>query len=129
MRKLGLLDGSSLGALCGLAMLVAPLQSHAAEQGEAETASQRGPTLDEVVVTAQKRTESVQDVPASISVLSAARMERLQAAQLTDYASYIPGFQVDSGGSPGAAQITLRGVNAAPDSGASVGTYIDDSPD
>jgi outer membrane receptor protein involved in Fe transport len=81
-----------------------------------------------VIVTAQKRSESIQDVPSSISVLGGNQLEQLRAAQLTDYAAYMPGFQVDSAGSPGAAQITLRGVNAAPDAGASVGTYIDDSP-
>ena len=84
--------------------------------------------LEEVFVTAQKRTESVQDVPSSISVLGGSQLEELQATQLTDYAAYIPGFQVDSYGAPGAGQITLRGVAASAFASPTVGTYIDDSP-
>lgn len=82
---------------------------------------------DVIVVTAQKRAENVQDVPVSISVIGGERLDRLEAGQLTDYAAYIPGFQVDSNGSPGQAQITLRGINPI-GSGSAVGIYIDDSP-
>jgi outer membrane receptor protein involved in Fe transport len=83
--------------------------------------------LSEVLVTAEKRTESVQNVPAAVSVVGGAELENLQAVQLTDYASYVSGLQVDSGGTPGQTQITLRGIDAN-GGGATVGTYIDDSP-
>ena len=82
--------------------------------------------LPEVIVTAQKVAENIQDVPAAVSVLSSAELMRLQAAQLSDYAAYVPGLQVDSGGTPGQTQITLRGIAAA-GGGSTVGTYIDDS--
>lgn len=82
--------------------------------------------LSEVIVTAEKVTENIQDVPAAVSVVSNAELMRLQAVQLTDYAAYVPGLQVDSGGTPGQTQITLRGI-AASGGGATVGTYIDDS--
>jgi iron complex outermembrane receptor protein len=83
--------------------------------------------LAEVVVTAQKRTESVQDVPAAVSVLGGADLDKLQAIDLVDYSSYVAGLQVDSGGTPGQTQITLRGVDAN-GGGVTVGTYIDDTP-
>lgn len=82
--------------------------------------------LSEVIVTAEKRSENVQNVPAAVSVVSSAELVRLQAAQLTDYAAFVPGLQVDSGGTPGQTQITLRGIDAN-GGGATVGTYIDDS--
>ena len=82
--------------------------------------------LSEVIVTAEKRAEPLQDVPAAVSVVSSAELARLQAVQLTDYAAYVPGLQVDSGGTPGQTQITLRGIDAN-GGGATVGTYIDDS--
>ena len=88
----------------------------------------RAAVIEEVIVTAQKRSESLQDVPSSISVLGGAQLESLQAAQLTDYAAYVPGFQVDSNGTPGAGQITLRGVAAGSFTSPTVGTYIDDAP-
>jgi iron complex outermembrane recepter protein len=94
--------------------------------GEASPAASN--TLEELIVTADKRTANVQDVPASINVLTARQLEAINAVQLVDYAALIPGFQVDTRGVPGTAQLTLRGVAASPSAGATVGTYIDDSP-
>ena len=56
---------------------------------------------ERVVVTAEKREQNIQEVPASISVINDVELDNLHATQLTDYAPYIPGFQVNSGGSPG----------------------------
>lgn len=82
---------------------------------------------DEIIVTAQKRDERILDVPAGISVVSSERLQDLHATQLTDVSSYIPAFQVDSGGSPGQTTISIRGI--APIGRAStVATYIDDAP-
>jgi TonB-dependent Receptor Plug Domain len=83
--------------------------------------------LAEIVVTAQKRTENVQNVPSAVSVLAGPDLEKFQALQLTDYGAYVAGLQVDSGGSPGQTQIALRGIDAN-GGGATVGTYIDDTP-
>lgn len=86
-----------------------------------------GASLSEIVVTAQKRRESILDVPAGVSVISSAILEDLHATQLTDVSSYVPAFQVDSGGSAGQTTISIRGI--APIGRAStVATYIDDSP-
>jgi iron complex outermembrane recepter protein len=86
-------------------------------------------TLAEVVVTAQKRTEKLQDVPSSISVMGAAQLEQIQPNSLIDFASYIPGFNVNSTGTPGQTQITLRGISTGASLGGTlVGSYIDDTP-
>src|SRR5205809_5529580 len=78
-----------------------------------------------VVVTAEKREENIQDVPSSISVVNDVELDNLHATQLTDYAPYIPGFQVNSLGSPGQTVISLRSL-ADITSGATVATYIDE---
>lgn len=83
--------------------------------------------LTEVVVTAQKRTEKVQDVPASISVLGGEQLANSSANSLTDYAAYVPGLQVNSSGTPGQVQISLRGISTLTPT-AVVGSYIDDVP-
>src|SRR5262245_44047879 len=57
--------------------------------------------IEEVLVTAQKRTENMQDVPASVSVFDSGRVQQLHATTILDYAAYIPGLNVSSGGSPG----------------------------
>ena len=66
--------------------------------------------IAEVVVTAQKRTENVQDVPTSVSVFGEQQITQLHATQLSDYAAYIPGLNVAGGGTPGQTTITLRGI-------------------
>ncbi|NJO12376.1 MAG: TonB-dependent receptor plug domain-containing protein [Gammaproteobacteria bacterium] len=83
--------------------------------------------LGEVLVTAQKRSENVQDVPSSVSVFGGEQLERLNAKSLVDYAAYLPGFNINSGGTPGQTTIVLRGV-APVGPGSVVGTYIDDTP-
>jgi iron complex outermembrane recepter protein len=83
--------------------------------------------IAEVVVTAQKRAENVQDVPTSVSVFGDQKITQLAAKQLSDYAAYIPGLNVSGIGTPGQTTITLRGI-AAVGPGAVVGTYVDDTP-
>src|SRR5438067_2292550 len=82
---------------------------------------------ERVVVTAEKREQNIQEVPSSISVINDVELDNLHATQLTDYAPYIPGFQVNSLGSPGQTIISLRGL-ADVTSGATVATYIDETP-
>jgi iron complex outermembrane recepter protein len=84
-------------------------------------------TTERVVVTASKREENIQEVPSSVSIINDVEMDNLHATQLTDYAPYVPGFQVNSGGAPGETQIALRGL-AALQAGSSVATYIDETP-
>jgi iron complex outermembrane receptor protein len=83
--------------------------------------------LSEVVVTAEKRSESVQDVGASVSVVGSELLDNLHATQLTDIGAYVPGLQIDSGGTPGQTSISMRGI-APLSAGATVGTYLDDTP-
>lgn len=109
--------------LAGGDKLARPIASGAS----AQTANEPNGNDGEIVVTAQKKLENVQDVPASISVVGGPRLERTGATQLADYAAYVPGLVVDSGGTPGQARITLRGLPPIT-STSMVGTYIDDSP-
>ncbi len=83
--------------------------------------------LEEVMVTAQKRTENMQTVPSSVSAITNQRLRSLHARSITDYAAYIPGLNVSSGGSPGQTTITMRGI-APVGPGAVVGFYVGDTP-
>jgi outer membrane receptor protein involved in Fe transport len=99
-----------------------PFVTSAAEVVAADSAA-----LEEVIVTAQRRPERTLDVPASVSVITAADIESLHATSLSDLAAAVPGFVIVSGGSPGQATIVLRGF--APSSyGNLVTTLIDDAP-
>jgi iron complex outermembrane receptor protein len=98
--------------------------------GDAEEASRIDDVreLDEIIVTAQKRSESIREVPASISALSGDQLEKINATQLSDFAAYIPGFQVDSFGPPGLGRLTLRGITVGTSDSTTVGTYVDEVP-
>ena len=82
--------------------------------------------LETVVVTAQKREESIQDVPMGISALSGTTLDNLQARDFADYAALVPGLSLASGQS-GLTRLTLRGQNAG-GVGSTVAVYIDESP-
>ena len=65
--------------------------------------------LEEVLVTATKRTASVQDIPIAVSVLGQKAIEELGITDFTDYVIQLP--SVTSGGSgPGQNTIYIRGV-------------------
>ncbi|MCZ8131997.1 MAG: TonB-dependent receptor [Steroidobacteraceae bacterium] len=66
--------------------------------------------LQEVVVTAQKRTESAQDVPISIVALSGETLERLNTTDVLQVAARTPTLQYSQAG--GEAQLYVRGVGS-----------------
>jgi outer membrane receptor protein involved in Fe transport len=96
-------------------------------------------TLEEVVVTAQKKTENLQDVPISISVFDTQKMEQLNIVDLDDYVKYSPSVSYvrsqgqGGNGQPGESHVYMRGVVSGGDgnhsgSQPSVGTYLDEQP-
>ncbi|MDP9066059.1 MAG: TonB-dependent receptor plug domain-containing protein, partial [Pseudomonadota bacterium] len=66
--------------------------------------------LDEVVVTARKRTENLQDVPLSIDVYTNKDMQNLAISQFEDYATLTPSISFVSAG-PGTQTFVMRGVS------------------
>jgi outer membrane receptor protein involved in Fe transport len=101
-----------------------PADASVADSG---TNVQKTVTLEEVVVTAQKREERLIDVPQSVSVLSAADIARTGATQFRDFANTIPGLSFTTLG-PGSTTIALRGVTTGSNPGATVGIYVDEVP-
>ena len=83
---------------------------------QAQTAtseSTSGPRLEEVVVTATKRDLSVQDVPVSITAISARDLEAMGANQFFDYGTDIPNLSFGIGAADGnlaGRGIALRGI-------------------
>lgn len=92
-------------------------------------APQESAALEEVVVTASKRTQNVQDVAASVTALSGDALARLNTQEFSDYAGLVPGLSFQGGGVIGHNQIVLRGLSTgAQQQGSTVGVYIDDVP-
>ncbi len=97
--------------------------------GQERTASG---ALPEIIVTAQKRSENLQDVPISVLALDTRKLEELRVSDFEDYAKYIPSvaFQQTS---PGFTRIFMRGVSSGDNGNHSgplptVGTYLDEQP-
>ena len=85
--------------------------------------------LSEIVVTADKRSEPLKNVPASVTAVPAAELQQIGAAKLDDYAARIPGLTVvNASEAQGSTQLTLRGITTGIGGNPTVGVYIDDSP-
>lgn len=69
------------------------------------------PGLEEVVVTARKRTESLLDVPASITAISANTIEQAHMTQIDDIGSMVSNLNIFEG-HDNTPEVTMRGVGA-----------------
>ena len=88
--------------------------------------------LEEIVVTARKRSESLMEVPLAITAFSAATLEKMALTEMTDLATFTPGFHyVDQvGGGSGrsdrsSSSLTFRGLFLGPGaSGTAAGALV-----
>ncbi|TDG13627.1 TonB-dependent receptor [Seongchinamella unica] len=83
--------------------------------------------LEEVVVTASKRVESLQDVSMSISAISGESITRLGATDFNDIATTVPSLSLRSAG-PGRTKLNIRGISAATGVAPTVSFYLDEMP-
>jgi iron complex outermembrane receptor protein len=81
--------------------------------------------LEEVIVTAQKRSESLQDVPISVSAIQGAKLEESGIANMSALADYVPNLYISDAAVN--TNIYLRGTGSGNNQGfeQSVGMYID----
>lgn len=80
-----------LSFMIGSAGLFAPVNT-SAQQAEPRTG--RASVMEEIVVTARKRTENLQDIPLAVTAFSAAEIESAGLRDVEDVASLTPGFNV-----------------------------------
>ena len=92
--------------------------------------------IEEIVVTATRRAESVQDIPVNISAVGGDQIEQQGFGDLSELAAWVPGLNiVDQGGRDGN-RIVVRGLNADPivnafgpeNGGGTVATYVGEIP-
>lgn len=101
-----------------------PLKPHAAEAAADDTTTPAPAALQEVIVTANRREESLSKVPISVSAYSQASMDSLGIKDFTDIARFTPGVQIDAGETNA---ISIRGISSSGGAG-TTGIYIDDTP-
>ncbi|HWU76236.1 MAG TPA: TonB-dependent receptor [Rhodanobacter sp.] len=109
-------------------------QSGAADQATPQSSGSKkedraqATQLGTVVVTSNRRTETLQNVAAPVSVVSYFDLQRQHLQDFADYAASVPGLNVVSSG-PGESQVSVRGIaSGSQQPSASVGIYIDDTP-
>ncbi len=90
-----------------------------------EEASANNLSLEEVIVTAQRRSENLQDVPLSVSAITGDKIEKAGINTIADVMAYVPNLTTTETGI--STQLFIRGVGTGNNQGfeQSVGMYID----
>lgn len=128
---------TALGSLMALGVI--GLATAPAAWGQAETqepapeesgAPEEARRLQQIVVTAQKRAENLQEVPLSVSATTGEMLERLHQQDLSQITGTIPNVQVQvNGGISLSGSYVIRGIgiaaNPSPYVGTTVGTVVD----
>src|ERR1700722_16501434 len=92
------------------AILNACAPSVFAAVSDSENAAAEPSELGEVLVTAQRREQSIQDVPITMQALTAETLTQLNATTLDDFIRYLPNVTQASNG-PGQTNIYMRGLS------------------
>jgi iron complex outermembrane receptor protein len=94
--------------------------------------AERSSGVEVITVTAQKRAESIQDVPISIIAFGTEKLDELEISSFEDYAKFLPSLTYQSTG-PNSTNVYFRGVVSGGDGNhsaslPSVGVYLDEQP-
>jgi outer membrane receptor protein involved in Fe transport len=129
MRKLKL-RAALLVTAGTLGIVAAPaLAQDASSAGTTKAGEASG---NDIVVTARKRTETLQDIPSSIAALGGEQLDKLGADSLEEFAGQTPGLSMT--GNRANSQVVLRGVTTGPvnqdqaEIKETVGMYLDETP-
>lgn len=115
-----LLVSVSVGALAALCSTTATAQ---------QASPERATTIDEVIVTAQRREQAAQDVGIALSVLSGESLTQQGVTNVNQLQNATPNLEVEPAFGGGAAQFRLRGVgfqDYASNNSPTVGVYVNE---
>jgi len=106
-------------------LLTSPTIARASTETASGTSADdsKGSEIPDIVVTARKTTERLQDTPTSVAVITADTIERTSATTLVDLGRETPGLTIVSA-APGQNQVILRGLSG----NNTAGFYLDDTP-
>jgi outer membrane receptor protein involved in Fe transport len=114
---------ASIAAVPAFAQSAAPAPTAAAP-----AASSAGTAVEEVIVTASRRSETVQNVAGQVTALGAHDLQAMHANSFGDFANFVPGVSFASNG-PTNNLIAIRGVTTGGTQlGSGIGLYLDDVP-
>ena len=84
-----------------------------------------GQEIEEIIVTARQRAESLQDVPAAIQVFTGQQIENSGIQRPSDFINLTPGVTIVDAAEVGDTQVNIRGINGARDAENSFALIID----
>lgn len=133
--RLGLLTTTLIAAVPAMAQDAPATEAPAADAADQPADASEAADADaqigaEIVVTARRRDERLQDVPVSVTAFSAEALERSTVQTLSDIKTITPGFTFASEGGKDNIALTLRGIGQIPLGEATPGVvvYINDVP-
>ena len=93
-----------------VAAILAGHAGQAARAAAADSATASSNEIAEVVVTATRRSENLQDVPIAITALTGETLKELNVQTLDDFVKYLPNVSTASKG-PGQNEVYMRGLS------------------
>ncbi|WP_228726947.1 TonB-dependent receptor [Novosphingobium aureum] len=132
MKRLGV-KVSRLAICSALAAgLVMPIAAHAQQEAQETAVSEPQTGIQEIVVTAQKRAENMQNVPISVTAVTGDALAATQGTSLQALQGSIPNVQIDNfANTPQSAVFTIRGIGVIepdPYAGNTVSIVVDGVP-
>lgn len=113
-RLSALVAGSSLLILASTAFA----QPAGSTQGSAQPQAQEGSSqLEEIVVTARRKSEKLQNVPQTVTAVTGQDLTKFNLLNFTDLSGFVPGLAIVNGGAGFNDTVSLRGVSFNPVSG------------
>jgi iron complex outermembrane receptor protein len=101
----------------------ASLSPRAAEAQQEQDNSQF--QLEEIIVTARRRSESLRDVPGTVTALTAGVLESAGVRRAEDFIALTPGVSMVNAAEVGDTQVNIRGINGARDAETSFAFVLD----
>lgn len=121
---------TSTAFACGLLISACPASAQSARADEAPVAPEAAASdSDEIVVTARRRAENLQDVPIAVTALSGDMLAERGINDATQLNQLVPGLRIEAFNSPTALNVGIRGVRPseiAPGQDPSVGVVVGD---
>ncbi|TPG16735.1 TonB-dependent receptor [Sphingomonas koreensis] len=121
-----------IGALSAAGLVAIMLTGGFADVAHAQATADQPQSNDtqgvqDIIVTAGKRSEKLSDVGGAVSAISGDDLRKMNASKITDYFGFIPGVSLTSYGRPGQVQVAIRGISSQ-SVGSSTAVYVDEIP-
>src|SRR6266404_2696979 len=119
--------GGRLGLAGAAVFLSAIICARGAPAQPAAVTAEPSGTLEDIIVTAEKRSESLEKVPLSIVAFTSESLAELGVQDFNSLAARIPGVTLNSAG-PGRSSYSIRGVASVGGNAPTTGLYVDETP-